>query len=158
MCVILDTNLAGEVFKEAPNPVAAQFFDWMNTAACRLVVGGELRRELERVNAYLHWSRVALRAGRLRQEDDAVVDERTRELERSNICKSDDAHVIALAQVSGARMLYSADDELGRDFRDSTLLNPPGKLLPLNESRNARQQRRRLLTDRDLCPAFRITP
>ena len=155
MCVILDTNLAGEVFKASPNPVAAQFFDWMNTAACRLVVGGELRRELERVNAYLRWSRVALRAGRLRREDDAVVDEHARDLERSNVCRSNDTHVIALAQVSGARVLYSEDRDLGDDFRDRDLLEPRGRLLPLGETRNARQARQRLLSEPDLCPTLR---
>ena len=155
MCAILDTNLAGEVFKPSPDVVPGQFFKWMNSQRCRLVVGGELRRELERVGAYMAWSQQAVLTGRLRQEDDAAVDERTRELKQSNSCKSDDPHVIALAQISGARILYSQDELLGQDFRDTELLQPRGRLLPLRETKKAMRDRENLLSQRDLCPLRR---
>ena len=157
MCVILDTNLADEVFRASPGSVPSEFFRWMSSRQCRLVVGGQLRRELEHVNAYLRWSRIALRAGRLRQEDDEVIDERTRELKLGNACRSDDAHVIALAQISGARVLYSDDRALRDDFTDTALLRPRGRLLPLGGTRNASRARQRLLAEPDLCPEARVT-
>ena len=153
MCAILDTNLAGEVFRPSPRVVAGQFFDWMNSPKCRLVVGGELRRELEQVEAYLAWSQQALLTGKLQQIDDNIVDERTVAL--TGACRSDDEHIIALAQISGARVLYSEDRDLGDDFRDRDLLEPRGRLLPLGETRNARQARQRLLSEPDLCPMLR---
>lgn len=88
MCAILDTNLAGEVFKPSPSPVPGQFFNWMNSVQCRLVVGGQLRHELEQVNAYLMWSQQALLTGRLQQVDDALVDDRAAKLEVD--CRSND--------------------------------------------------------------------
>ena len=68
-------------------------------------------------------------------------------------CKSNDPHVIALAQLSGSRVLYSEDSELRDDFRDPTLLEPRGMLLPLGDSENARKNRHRMLTAPDLCRA-----
>lgn len=153
MCAILDTNLAGEVFKVSPDAVPGEFFDWMNSQQCRLVVGGELRRELEQVTSYLLWAQQAVLTGRLQQVNDALVDQRTAEIEGA--CRSNDAHVIALAQVSGARLLYSHDRLLGQDFRDRDLVEPRGRLLPLGETRNAQRARQKLLSQPDLCPTVR---
>ena len=152
MCVILDTNRVGDVFSKTADPVARQVFDWMNSRRCRLVVGGELRRELEKHSGYPQWSRTAALDGRLRLENDRAVDELTTQLVTGERCVSDDPHVIALAQLSGARVLYSTDGDLRDDFRNTALLRPRGSLLPLHESENARKNRHRILTALDLCP------
>lgn len=66
---------------------------------------------------------------------------------------SNDPHVIALADVSGARILYSNDENLRDDFRNSVLVSSPrGKLYPTGESAKAERRRRRLLNATDLCP------
>lgn len=40
-------------------------------------------------------------------------------------CRSNDLHVLALARVSGARTLCTADGDLRRDFKDSRLVARP---------------------------------
>ena len=46
-------------------------------------------------------------------------------LRRDGAYVSNDAHVIALAQVSGARLLYSNDSDLQDDFKDKSLIDSP---------------------------------
>ena len=151
MCAILDNDCVGDVFGGSVGTAAAQFFDWMNTRRCRLVVGGQLRRELEATQAYLVWARTAAQDGRLRLENDEAVDQLAAELVESGACVSDDPHTIALAQISGARLLYSKDNDLQNDFRNDDLLKPRGRLLPLGTNENARRVRQSLLNRRDLC-------
>ena len=45
------------------------------------------------------------------------VDARTEQIQSEGAIRSDDPHVIALAQVSGARLLYSNDGNLQQDFK-----------------------------------------
>ena len=155
MCAILDANLVGEVFRADPEPAAGQFFNWMYSHQCRLVIGGELRRELEQVESFVEWADDAALDGRLQVEDDQVVDELARKLSEADDCLSNDEHVIALARVSGARLLFSRDEDLRVDFRNASLLQPRGKTLPLGGNDNARKQRRSLLDAPDLCPRYR---
>lgn len=44
------------------------------------------------------------------------------ELSRQNKLKSDDPHLIALAQISGSNLLVSADQNLHKDFRNTALI------------------------------------
>ena len=155
MCAILDANLVGEVFKTAPDPAAGQFLSWMYSRRCRIVIGGRLRYELEQSDAFVEWANDAILDGRLRSEDDAAVDDLTKKLADGDVCQSDDEHVVALATVSGARLLFTRDADLRADFRNDSLVRPRGRLLPLGDSRNARQARQRLFDEPDLCPARR---
>ena len=157
MCAILDNDCVGDVFSGSVDTAAAQFFDWMNTRRCRLVVGGQLRRELMKTQAFQVWARTAFQDGRLRRENDDAVDQLAAELVESGACVSDDPHTIALAQISGARLLYSKDEDLRRDFRNVDLLRPRGRLLPLGDSKNARQIRKRMLNGPDLCPTRKLS-
>lgn len=104
-----------------------------------------------KTQAFLVWARTAFQDGRLRRENDDAVDQLAAELVESGACVSDDPHTIALAQISGARLLYSKDEDLRRDFRNDELLKPRGRLLPLGTTENARRTRQDLLNRRDLC-------
>ena len=43
--------------------------------------------------------------------------------------RSDDRHILALALASGARLLYTADKKLARDFQNPEIIgNPPGEV------------------------------
>ena len=96
--------------------------------------------------------RQAILAGRVRQETAGTVDKREEELSRDGECLSNDIHVIALAQISGARLLYSNDKVLHTDFRNKRLVDSPrGKLYSTNEQKNFTEVHARLLRNRDLC-------
>lgn len=125
MCAILDANAASAVFGSDRGGAAEKFFEWINSGSGSLVVGGELRRELGKIAACREWLRDATLAGRARNVDDRRVDELASELKRHEVCVSDDPHVIALAQVSGARLLYTNDSKLQKDFRNHRLIKKP---------------------------------
>ncbi len=94
-----------------------------------MVVGGKLRAELGMIGSFCEWQKQAVLAGRIKNENDAVVNERARELTRRNVCSSNDQHVIALANVSGARLLYTNDGDLQKDFKNHKLIKKPrGKI------------------------------
>ena len=62
--------------------------------------------------------------------------------------KSDDHHVIALAQLSGARLLYSNDSALHDDFGNKSLIDQPrGRIYSTKESSTFRNVHRHLLRD-----------
>ena len=151
MCAILD--VAGEVFATDRSPPAEQFFDWLETPRARLVVGGKLREELFGNRKFEIWAKEGLLSGRVISFPDQTVERETTAVSASRLCKSDDSHVIALARVSRARLLYSHDRNLHADFTNPRLVsNPRGRVYPLRESKNATRRRRELLNRTDLCP------
>lgn len=127
MCAIIDANIAHEAFGKNPPPAGTGFRRWVEGKG-RLVWGGKLRKELARNRAFAEWARNAVLSGKLLSEHDDRVDERTEEVERQHAYESDDPHILALAQISGARLLYSNDRPLHRDFKNSALLDPPGTI------------------------------
>ena len=152
MCAIVDANVASEVFGSAQGSAGAKFIEWINKGKGQLVVGGKLLTELEELSAFKQWSLVARLAGRLTTENEDSVNWVTQQLEENGTCRSDDPHVIALAQVSGARLLYSNDTTLHRDFKDKTLIdNPRGKIFSTNAEKEFTRAHQRLLGNKDLC-------
>ena len=67
-------------------------------------------------------------------------------------CRSNDTHVIALAQISGARLLYSNDIALHEDFGNKRLIDKPrGKVYSTNRHKDFTNAHERLLNNRNLC-------
>lgn len=159
MCAIVDANVVNEVFGINRPQAGEEFFGWIDRGSGILVVGGKLLEELDRGSpVFRKWRLAARRAGRVRIENRGEVKARTEELQREQTYSSDDPHVLALAQVSGARLLYSNDGDLQQDFKDKELIdNPRGKVYttrtgPEYDNRIYRPAHRRLLASRDLCP------
>ena len=155
MCAIVDANAFHEVFRESPArpPAGRGFFDWIRKGDGRLVVGGKLREELDRAGLK-DWMRTALRAGRLRFVDDESVDRRAEELDDEGACQSNDSHVVALAEISGARLLYTNDKKLQGDF---TKLVQKGRVYSTNTDVTLRNRhftiaKRNLLARYKSCP------
>ena len=156
MCAIIDANVAFEVFGESRPPAGELFMNWLSGAKGQLVVGGKLRAELSRDRRFLQWFRSAVRYGRTRLVNDVEVDGRTKEIHRAGICKSDDEHVLALALVSGARLLYTNDLSLIDDFGNREIIaKPRGKVYTTAKSGQITDAHRNLLAARDLCRVAR---
>ena len=153
MCAIVDANVSHEVFGSNPPQAGERFFIWLNAGTGRLVAGGKLLDELNRSSAdFRRWAQQVRRAGKMRIVDREKVDSRTKDIENEGKCKSDDPHVIALAQVSGARLLYSNDGDLQKDFNNTDLVNnPPGHVYSTLKTKNFTRARRNTLRRRDLC-------
>ena len=151
MCAVIDANVAHEVFGSSLQPAGRGFLEWVNKGLGRLVAGGKLVAELDGTPAR-EWLRQAQNAGRVARVNDEEVNARAAQLEDQQRCKSNDPHVIALAQVSGARLLYSNDTTLHADFKDRSLIdNPRGRVYSTKENKAFTVTHKRLLARKDLC-------
>ena len=153
MCAIVDANVAHEVFRITPAPAGEKFFEWVNMGTRRLVAGGRHLEELENSSPdFRQWATGALLAGKLRIVDYDQVHRRTLKIQGQAQFESDDPHLLALAQISGSRLLYSNDRDLHRDFRKKVLIDKPrGKVYSTLQTKNFTSTHRRLLQQRDLC-------
>lgn len=125
MCIIVDANLASLVFSDDANDDFRPVIDWLTSPKKngKLVVGGHLAAELKRVGAAQRFVRSLQQAGRARFLPDDATNEET--LRITGQCVSNDAHVIALARISGARILCSHDVALHTDFTNAALISEP---------------------------------
>ena len=129
MCAIVDTNAVGELWDGGSSPAGQYFRRWVEGSSGRLVVGGQIRQELGSSSA-ARWLQELDRAGKLTKVDDSRVDRQAARLRGvpasdPGSCRSDDHHVIALAQISGARLLFSNDKDLHKDFKNKQLIDQP---------------------------------
>ena len=166
MCAIVDTNVVHEVFGRQPTDAGEGFFRWLNSGKGKLVVGGKLKEELmgkkpkkgeklkEEVNGvseFRVWAAQSNLSGKLINADENRVDQETKEVKSSGKLKSNDPHIIALAQVSGARLLFSNDKVLHKDFKNRNLINKPlGRIYSTSENKSFTEDKRKLL-DRHHC-------
>ncbi|MDE2766415.1 MAG: hypothetical protein OXI25_08325, partial [Chloroflexota bacterium] len=94
----------------------------------------------------------AIQGGIVQSVDDDAVNEAARELESRNVLRSDDPHIIGLARVSRARLLYSNDQLLQEDFNDHRLVsNPRGKVFSTRRTSTFTDNQRKLLANKNLC-------
>ena len=153
MCAIIDAGCANEVFGNGRNPAGRAFFDWIAKGRGQWVLGGKNRRELLKTSAQA-WLKELTIAGRVYICDEEAVDERAIELRPA--CASNDEHVIALAQISGARLVYANDGLLQKDVRDASLVSQPrGKVYSTRLSTNFNRSHQGLLRRNDLCASSR---
>lgn len=156
MCAILDANVAHEVFGDARTELGIRFFEWIDNGYGRLVVGELLLDELDSTKARI-WLREAIIAGRVRVIKKEMVREQTRQLHEQKVCKSNDLHIIALAQITRARLLYSNDRQLHQDFKNRNLINnPTGKVYSTYRHARLTTGHTKLLSQRDLCPMPKV--
>ena len=159
MCAILDANSVHDVFGLSRRSAAGKdFHAHLLKGGMELVVGGKLLQELSRTSGvFREWLKEADRGGhrgRIRNVASEEVSARQATLERTVNLRSDDPHVIALAQVSGARLLYTKDRSLRQDFRNGEILNSPrGMLYPVGDGPQARRDRK-LLHGRNICGCY----
>lgn len=154
MCAIIDNNVRHEVFggAEVQTEAGKYFLDWLDNRHGRLVVGGKLLEELSEYAGFRNWLRRALAVGRARRFSDAAVDAETDALQSRNVCKSNDAHVLALAIVSGARLLFTNDDNLQGDFTNRQILpGARGRVYTTRVRRDLSNTHKSLLNRADLC-------
>ncbi len=153
MCAIVDNNVRHEVFgtHDTQTPAGKLFLDWLDSGRGVLVVGGHLRRELGEYRRFQLWLETAVQFGRARQIDDEQVDRETDEMISQGI-RSNDPHILALARISGARLLFTNDRDLQQDFGDSAIVQGTrGRIYTTVERSDVRRTHRQLLRRTDLC-------
>ena len=158
MCAIVDVNHCFKVFgdPEQRTPAGRFFFEWLEGPNGRLVLGGtKFNTEIGKVGHYISWLQTAIRTGRAHRVNDDMVDTAEQELVAGNVCESDDHHLIALARIGGARLLFSEDPDLHEDFRNPRIIaNPRGKVYSTKVDDEVSAVHRQLLEQRyrsDMC-------
>jgi len=125
MCIIVDANLASVVFGDDIQDDFKPVIDWLTLPRKdgKLVYGGQLATELDRVSSARRFVKSLIQAGRARRIPDNDIAAEARRV--ADQCVSNHAHVIALARISGARILCSRDANLHTDFTNPALITAP---------------------------------
>lgn len=151
MCAIVDANVASHLMGRNLPEAGARFLDYIESGRLTIVVGGKLRQELYQtpIRAFIQQ---AILAAKARSVEDTAVDRQAGEVEQSGMCISDDAHIIALARISGARLLYTNDRDLQQDFKNRSLIDRPrGRIYTTLKYEQFHSSHRGLLNRSDLC-------
>ena len=154
MCAIVDTNVYHEVFSTGSQSDAGKYFyDWlMRKNGGTIVSGGEHLRELNRIADFKRVFGERLQAGRARRIPDEAVDSETDRLRSEGTCSSNDEHVLGLARVSGARLLFTNDGALQDDFGNRRIVGGTrGRIYTTVQFKDVRNAHIDLLRRRDLC-------
>ena len=145
MCVIVDANVSHEVFGGIERPEAGKFFaDWL-ARGNKLVVGGKLLRELSDHSKFRQWFRAAQSKGRTVRVDDDAVEREIMRIAPERDWESNDLHVIALARLSGTRLIFTNDQALQNDFGKIKFGRIKGKNCSTKERNDIRASHKRLL-------------
>jgi hypothetical protein len=124
MCLIVEANLAGLVFRSPPDSNFVPVLDWLEKDGC-LILGGRLGSELVRLAEAQRYLLALLRAGRAKRVAEEVMTAEEEAVLKTGLCRSNDCHVLALARASGARTLCTHDKALQKDFRNPQLISKP---------------------------------
>ena len=157
MCAIVDASVVGKVFNPNRSGAAEQFYDWINVGEGRLVVGGEVLEELSSNSNFRKWRQQAIQAGRIKTVNEDDIERSLKKLkDEQPPCKSNDAHILALARASGARLLYSDDGALQQDFKNGKLIkNPRGTVYSTLTREDFMDSHKQILKrGRELCCNF----
>lgn len=126
MGFIVDANCTHKLVDVSNHPDFAPILAALTTGGAKLVYGGtKLQSEYERVDEVRRLIVKLDQAGKTLKIRGELVDRRERELKDMNACNSNDEHVIALAQLSGTRLLCTHDGGLHDDFTDKRLIDKP---------------------------------
>ena len=127
MCIIIDTNKIHEFFHEPLVEDAIPIHAWLQKGgAVVYCTVGRYGQELGKIKTKL---RDFYRGGKaVLIEGEKIIAEKE-QLEEAGACISNDMHILALARASGARLLYTGDNDLKRDFKNKEIIDRPrGKI------------------------------
>ncbi len=124
MCVIVDANKLSAFF-DPSNKDAAPLMKWvLGGGAIVFSTDGRYACELHKANR-MDVFRMLRQRYNAHQFRESEMSEHLDMLEKDKRCRSDDKHILALAIVSGARVLYTEDGALQQDFKNTDIINRP---------------------------------
>ena len=117
MCIILDANMFGKFNKQDKDMESV--WSWLYEEYGKIVYSNteKFKREWLR-GGMKHQMHVLNQAGKLKLVSAENVQEEADALEQTDVLRSNDWHIIALAKVAKVKVLVSADRRLGVDFRN----------------------------------------
>jgi hypothetical protein len=124
MCIIIDANAVGDL--SAPTDDGKPVLKWLLKGKGRLIIGGRLKLELARTGLLTRTLAVLDQAGRLKRLDDEKV--RSMAASIANLCCSNDSQVVAVALLSGCRLIYTKDHNLQKDMKNRKIIKPTASI------------------------------
>lgn len=125
MCAIIDASGANDVFGKDRPEIGVAFFNWIEEQGY-IVTGGKLTMEIGSLcQNFLDWAREAERVSKLIIINNSKIHAEIAEVVKIRGLRSNDAHVLAIARISGARLLYANDGPLLEDFINSRVITRP---------------------------------
>lgn len=127
MCAIVDASGANDVFGKNRPEIGSMFFDWINDHG-RILTGGKLTMEIgDLCPRFLEWAKEAERTGKLKRMSHSKIHREITEVIKRKHGGSplNDAHILAIARLGGARLLYANDKDLLENFVDPRLVSRP---------------------------------
>lgn len=122
MCLILDTNRYSD-FVNPANEDMKPVKKWIESKGkIAYSPTKKFEEELNKITDMRKSFDRYKKAGRIKLVDKKKVEQKTKELKDSKVLKSDDPHIIALAQIANITLLVSSDKKLGEDFRNSKII------------------------------------
>ena len=128
MCIIIDTNQIHNFLKDPPSDDTQPIHTWLSKRRGSFVyaIDGRYGEELEFVKKRLE---VYVRNGQARVFTEKQTAPEKEHLENLGQHISNDIHILALARASGARLLYTSDQNLMDDFKKKEIIDKPrGKI------------------------------
>src|SRR5262245_16401779 len=111
MCIIVDANVAHRLAANPCHRDAVPLRDRVENKQLEIASGGRNAEEL-RAAGLRRWLLEQFRSGTVRIYPAALLEAEERRCRQRRKCVSNDHHIIALACVSGARLLYTVDAAL----------------------------------------------
>ena len=128
MCIIVDANVAHKLAANPCDADAIPLRDRVENRRLEVASGGRNAEELL-ATKLRRWLVEQTRSGTVRIYPPALLKAEESRCQQRQKCVSNDHHIIALARVSGARVLYTVDAALRRDFKNKDLVdNPRGRI------------------------------
>ena len=126
MCIIVDANRMSKFLSKPKNEDVEPIYKWVNGPGRLVYSTGGKFRELGRPTRQ-KLARLA-QTGQAKHIPASSFEKEERQFENNNEVRSDDYHILALAKVSGTRILYTNDSKLQSDFKDRRIINPKGRI------------------------------
>lgn len=127
MCAIVDASGANDVFGEDRPEIGIAFFDWISDHG-HILTGGKLTMEIgDLCPRFLKWAEEAERTRKLIKINRSRIHAEMGEVIKRKHGGSplNDAHILAIARLGGARLLYANDKDLLENFVDPRLVSRP---------------------------------
>ena len=124
MCIILDANIIATFNDRKPESEPIRIL--VEKGKLKIAIGGKLTEELSKTR-FLSTATVYSRLGFIKQfSSDLIEDQvsilRSKHASEKVVIESNDIHVLALAIVSGSRLLYTSDKKLKSDFKKKKII------------------------------------
>ncbi len=123
MCVIVDTNKFAafcDLADEEANPLRK----WVDEAGS-IAYSTHSEFAVETTREWEEQIKMHVRRGSVKLVPPDTLSPEIELIKRSGYCRSDDWHILALARVAGARLLYTSDKNLTMDFKNKAIISGP---------------------------------